>query len=123
MSPVRASALAAVIATVLAGCAVAPPETYLAVQEGPPPLAQAGVGYEFVLALSDEGCWGTSEGTVVFPMGTAVQGDGSGIIFDDGTEAELGALLVGGGNLVDYYTAALPEQCPAENVFVFYLGG
>lgn len=95
-------------------------ETYLAVQSGPSPDALAISGYEGTLALSDQGCWGAGTTNIVFPHGTTIQPDASGLLLADGTEIELGKPFVGGAVVVDDYTQPLPEQCEGGELLIFY---
>ena len=115
----RATLMGVAVAVTLAACAADPTPTYLAVQDSDSPALMSMVGYEAVLSLSEEGCWGAGGTDFVFPKGTTIQPDGSGIVLDDGFEIELGDHMVGGSGASEDYSATIPEQCDDDS-FVFY---
>lgn len=108
-----------VAAAALTAC-TGPAPTYLAVLPEPPEAVVA-VGWEGVLGLSDKGCWGSGDADIVFPAGTTIQADGSGLLLADGSEIEVGDAISGAGLFLEQYTGPVPDQCRTEDVIVLDL--
>lgn len=131
MKATMSVALVALIgATALASC-TSPPSpdpsstfraTVISTMDAEPDFVPAN-GYSGELTLSATGCWQIGELATVFPSGTVVQEDGSGIVLADGSEVHEGESIAGSATLVDRTKVpdlVLPEACEGgELLFIF----
>ena len=115
-----APAIVALLALGLVGCSATDPHpSHIATLVSEPAYLSA-VGLAGTLEITESGCWGFGGIPGLFPEGTTIKPDGSGISFSNGESLDLGSQLETSGSAIDPVTvqAHIPPECEAAEMLL-----